>query len=110
MKKGRWSSSEHDLFLVRIYCHRKEWKKVAAHVATHSITQVRAPSKSHFKLPKVAAPVVISTTNGGAASSPILIERAVVATPDEPVLVSNFDCDSLVIDGVSLLKDTPVYK
>jgi len=125
LEKGHWSSSEHNLFLAGIECYRKEWKKVATHVTTCTVTQVRAHAKSHFKLPKTAAPVVIPPTDGMTAPTPIATVRPDVTTPDgivgvvirnnvlgssEPVFVLNFDRSLPVCAVVSVLKETSVYK
>lgn len=51
---GRWTKEEHDRFLEGLRKHGKEWKKVAAHVATRTVVQTRTHAQKYFqKLHKV---------------------------------------------------------
>lgn len=45
---GRWTSDEHERFLEGLRLYQKGWKKIAAHIATRSVVQVRTHAQKYF--------------------------------------------------------------
>jgi SHAQKYF class myb-like DNA-binding protein len=45
---GRWTVEEHQTFLEGYQIHGKNWKKVAGHVKTRSVVQVRTHAQKYF--------------------------------------------------------------
>eukprot|EP00536_Pseudo-nitzschia_multiseries_P016337 jgi/Psemu1/263567/estExt_Genewise1Plus.C_10800004 len=46
---GRWTTEEHDAFLIGIEMYGKEWKKVAAKVKTRTVVQTRTHAQKYFQ-------------------------------------------------------------
>lgn len=45
---GRWTADEHRLFLQGLAVHGREWKRVAANIATRTSAQVRSHAQKYF--------------------------------------------------------------
>jgi SHAQKYF class myb-like DNA-binding protein len=48
-KDGRWTSTEHELFLYGMALHGHRWCKVAKYIPTRSSTQVRSHAQKYFQ-------------------------------------------------------------
>lgn len=47
-KTGRWTLEEHNLFLQGLSLYGKIWKKIALHVQTRSVVQIRTHAQKYF--------------------------------------------------------------
>lgn len=76
IKEGRWTASEHDLFLEGLEKHGRSWKKVADHIGTRTVMQTRTHAQKYFDKQKEEqekkSPIkkTPETSNEHAAESP----------------------------------------
>jgi len=60
-RSGRWSKAEHELFLVGLREHGRDWKKIGALIPTRSVVQVRTHAQKFFLANKKQE---LASTNG----------------------------------------------
>ena len=48
-KNGRWSTSEHTLFLSALSLHERNWKLYTSIVTSRSVVQIRTHAQKYFK-------------------------------------------------------------
>lgn len=46
---GRWTKEEHDVFLVGLEKHGKEWKEISHMIPTRSVVQIRTHAQKYFQ-------------------------------------------------------------
>ncbi|KAG5188176.1 hypothetical protein JKP88DRAFT_155917, partial [Tribonema minus] len=46
---GRWTYSEHCLFLKGLDAHGKAWKKIASLIKTRTVVQIRTHAQKYFQ-------------------------------------------------------------
>lgn len=48
-KVGRWTETEHAVFLEGLHLHGKQWKTIATMIGTRSVVQVRTHAQKYFQ-------------------------------------------------------------
>jgi SHAQKYF class myb-like DNA-binding protein len=48
VQNGRWTTREHDAFIVGLNKYGREWKKVSAHIQTRTSAQIRSHAQKYF--------------------------------------------------------------
>ena len=88
---GRWTSEEHNLFILGLQIHNKQWKNIADMVKTRTVVQIRTHAQKYFQKMEKANP-----SGGGFPMSKSLSENGLYNEVSELGIVrgkiGNFLC------------------
>ena len=98
--KGRWTDEEHELFLEGLKLYGKGWKKIALHIKSRSVVQVRTHAQKYFlKVAKAKQSGVLGDVPMGSKCS-----SNASSAPTKKVLIFNFTfCKIVTLLDISYL-------